>query len=423
MTDLISLKYFIVLNVLFFFFASSWEGIYLVKHFKNKRDSDKYIVGRLFYFLLVIISVGLVCNVIQLFCLFLTSNFTFTTNYFPNWSLFSRQIFYVITTAFSIFTFLFFFVMTYFFQWKTVVYFNKQEIKSIFNEYDLMDGNIQIVNFNQVSLLQFAEKCFIYKTNSKFYQQITTFFKCDFKEINDKEQISIIKILRLKHYSAAKINFLLTKNSNLQQIWGWLYFEQLITIVLIVFKVTKILLICYIFLLGVFQWDSKAWLFYYYDGEQYLLSKSNIIYVLSIVVIILFVLELLCQNLLCGINLLNKNYDEIIINLLKFVILIVALALFSYFFSSLNAYVQYLNLKNDNPTIKPSLIVERLLFWLQKDYLRGMGFFLLFPLIFSSFDFIFNCYDLIRNSLAFKTGKGIKREYSLKQLCKMKWDA
>lgn len=84
--------------------------------------------------------------------------------------------------------------------------------------------------------------------------------------------------------------------------------------------------------------------------------------------------------------------------------------MFSYFFSSLNAYVQYLNLKNDNLTVKPSLIVELLLFWLQKDYLWGMGFFLLFPLVFSSFDFILNCYALTRNSLALKTGKEIKRE-------------
>ncbi|WP_241970071.1 hypothetical protein [Spiroplasma poulsonii] len=116
MTDLISLKYFIVLNVLFFLFASSWEGIYLGKHFKNKKASDKYIVGKLFYLFLIIINLGLLCNVIQLFCLFLTSNFTFITNYFPKWSLFSRQIFYAITTAHSIFPFVFFFAITYFYQ-------------------------------------------------------------------------------------------------------------------------------------------------------------------------------------------------------------------------------------------------------------------------------------------------------------------
>ncbi|MBH8622988.1 hypothetical protein TS70_03665, partial [Spiroplasma sp. hyd1] len=133
--------------------------------------------------------------------------------------------------------------------------------------------------------------------------------------------------------------------------------------------------------------------------------------------------SLLFQSLLCIINLISKNYYEITINLFKFVILIVTLVLFSYFFSSLNAYVQYLNLKNDNPTVKPSLIVERLLFWLQKDYLRGMGFFLLFPLVFSGFDFILDCYALTRNSFALKTGKGIKREYHFKQLCQIKSDA
>lgn len=37
MTDLVSLKYFIVLNILFLLFGSSWEGIYLLKHFKNKK--------------------------------------------------------------------------------------------------------------------------------------------------------------------------------------------------------------------------------------------------------------------------------------------------------------------------------------------------------------------------------------------------
>lgn len=183
MTDLISLKYFIVLNILFFLFASSWEEIYLGKHFKNKKASDKYIVGKLFYLFLIMINLGLLCNVIQLFCLFLTSNFTFTTNYFPKWSLFSRQIFYAITTTLSIFTFVFFFAMTYFYQWKTVIYFNKQEIKSLFNEYDLAGGVVRVVNFNQVSLLHFAEKYFIYKTNGIFYQQITSFLNVILRKI------------------------------------------------------------------------------------------------------------------------------------------------------------------------------------------------------------------------------------------------
>ncbi|WHQ37213.1 hypothetical protein [Spiroplasma sp. SV19] len=423
MTDLVSLKYFIVLNVLFFFFASSWEGIYLGKHFKNRKNSDKFIVGKMFYFLLAMINLGLLLNVVQLFCLFLTSNFTFTTNYFPTWNLLSRQIFYAIITAFSIFTFVFFFAITYFYQWKTVIYFSKQEIKSIFNEYDLLDNMVQVINFKQVSLLQFAKKYFIYKTNSKFYQQIITFFKCNFKEINEKFQISTVKILRLKHYSAEKINFLLTKEIILQRIWTWLYFEKIINLLLILFKLTRILLICYIFLLGVFQWNSMAWLFYRYDGVHYLLNINNIVYVLSIIVIILFAIELLLQNLLCAINLINKNSYEIMMNLLKFVFLIVTLGLFSYFFSSLNAYVQYLNLKNDDPTIKPSLIVERLLFWLQKDYLQGMGFFLLFSLIFSGFDLIFDCYAFTRNSLALNIGKGFKRVEHLRELCKIKWDA
>ncbi|WP_425379959.1 hypothetical protein [Spiroplasma endosymbiont of Stenodema calcarata] len=109
-------------------------------------------------------------------------------------------------------------------------------------------------------------------------------------------------------------------------------------------------------------------------------------------------------------------------NLFKFILLIIAFALFTYFFSSLNAYIEYLNSKNNNPTIKPSLIVERLLFWLQKDYIQGMGFFLLFPLIFSGFDLNFDCYSLVRGTLALKMGKAIKWKIYFKQLNKMKWD-
>ncbi|WP_425379960.1 hypothetical protein [Spiroplasma endosymbiont of Stenodema calcarata] len=312
MTDLISLKYFIVLNALFFLFASSWQIIYLVKHFKNKKNSDKHIFGKLFYILLVMINLGLILNVGQLFCLFLTSNFTFTTNYFPKWNLLSRHFFYVIATTVSIFMFIFFFTVTYSYQWKIVVYFNKEEIKSIFSEYHLAGNSVQVFNFKQISLIQFAEKNFIYKVNNKIYQQIIRFFKCDLKVVNDMFQITKIKVLRLKHYSAAKINFLLIKDSLFKRIWTGLYFEIIINFVLALFKISRILLICYIFLAGVFQWDPNMWLFYHYNGTDYLLDTNNIIYVLSIVVIIIFTVEFLLQNLLCLINLINKNYYEFI---------------------------------------------------------------------------------------------------------------
>ncbi|ALA97019.1 hypothetical protein SKUN_0095 [Spiroplasma kunkelii CR2-3x] len=75
------------------------------------------------------------------------------------------------------------------------------------------------------------------------------------------------------------------------------------------------------------------------------------------------------------------------------------------FFSSLNYYVQYLNLNNNNLITNPRLIVERLLFWLQKDYILGMGLFLLFTLFFSSFSLIMDYYTLIRITLGTKIGK------------------
>ncbi len=67
----------------FFLFGSSWEGIYLLKHFKNKKNSESWIASKLFYFLLVVINIGLILNVLQLFLLFLTSDFTFSNNYLP----------------------------------------------------------------------------------------------------------------------------------------------------------------------------------------------------------------------------------------------------------------------------------------------------------------------------------------------------
>ncbi|MFU0252087.1 hypothetical protein [Spiroplasma sp. Moj] len=114
MTDLVSLKYFIVLNILFLLFGSGWEGIYLLKHFKNKKNSESWIASKLFYFLLVVINIGLILNVLQLFLLFLTSDFTFSNNYLPEWRLLSRKIFYAITTAISIF--ILFFIITYLYQ-------------------------------------------------------------------------------------------------------------------------------------------------------------------------------------------------------------------------------------------------------------------------------------------------------------------
>ncbi|WFG98311.1 hypothetical protein [Spiroplasma citri] len=59
---------------------------------------------------------------------------------------------------------------------------------------------------------------------------------------------------------------------------------------------------------------------------------------------------------------------------------------------------------------------ERLLFWLQKDYILGMGLFLLFTLFFSNFSLMMDYYALIRITLGLKIGKEISYEYHFKQL-------
>ena len=419
MTDLVSLKYFIVLNVLVFLFGSSWEGIYLLKHFKNKKNSESWSANKLFYFLLVIINIGLILNVLQLFLLFLTSDFTFSNNYLPEWRLLSRKIFYAITTAASIFTFILFFIITYSYQWKTIIYFNHQTLKSIFSEYDLDDNQVKVSIFNNISLFQFLDKYLICKTNSKFYNEITTFFNCKIHD-NNNLQILQMRILRLKYYSPKKINFFLTKKYDFQKFWTWLVFEKNINITLIVFKTIQILLTFYIFLSGIFQWNPNDWTVYYYNGTNYSLDSNNIIYILSILTIICLIIEILLQSIIYLVNWINKNDSVIAINFLKLIMLITSIGLFSYFFSSLSHYVEYLNLKNNNLITKPSLIVERLLFWLQKDYILGMGLFLLFTLFFSNFSLMMDYYALIRITLGLKIGKEISYEYHFKQLFQKK---
>lgn len=420
MTDLVSLKYFIVLNILFLLFGSSWEGIYLLKHFKNKKNSESWIASKLFYFLLVVINIGLILNVLQLFLLFLTSDFTFSNNYLPEWRLLSRKIFYAITTAISIFIFILFFIITYLYQWKTIIYFNRQTLKSIFSEYDLNDNQVKVSIFNNISLFQFLDKYLICKTNSKFYNKITTFFNCKIQENNDNLQILQMIILRLKYYSPKKISFFLTKKLDFQKFWTWLVFEKNLKITLIVVTTVQILLTFYIFLSGIFQWNIKEWIVYNYNGTNYSLNPNNIIYILSILTIVCFIIEFLLESVICLINWINKNDSAITVNFLKLIMLITSLGLFSYFFSSLNYYVEYLNLKNNNLITNPRLIVERLLFWLQKDYILGMGLFLLFTLFFSSFSLIMDYYTLIRITLGTKIGKEISHEYHFKQLFQKK---
>lgn len=126
------------------------------------------------------------------------------------------------------------------------------------------------------------------------------------------------------------------------------------------------------------------------------------------------------ESVICLINWINKNDSAITVNFLKLIMLITSLGLFSYFFSSLNYYVEYLNLKNNNLITNPRLIVERLLFWLQKDYILGMGLFLLFTLFFSSFSLIMDYYTLIRITLGTKIEKEISHEYHFKQLFQKK---
>ncbi|ALA97018.1 hypothetical protein SKUN_0094 [Spiroplasma kunkelii CR2-3x] len=94
----------------------------------------------------------------------------------------SQKIFYAITTAISIFI-LFFIIITYLYQWKIIIYFNRQTLKSIFSEYDLNDNQVKVSIFNNISLFQFLDKYLICKTNSKFYNKITTFLIVKFKKI------------------------------------------------------------------------------------------------------------------------------------------------------------------------------------------------------------------------------------------------
>ncbi|MFU0252088.1 hypothetical protein [Spiroplasma sp. Moj] len=147
-------------------------------------------------------------------------------------------------------------------------------------------------------------------------------------------------------------------------------FEKNFKITLIAVTTVQILLTFYIFLSGIFQWNIKEWIVYNYNGTNYSLNPNNIIYILSILTIVCFIIEFLLESVICLINWINKNDSAITVNFLKLIMLITSLGLFSYFFSSLNYYVEYLNLKNNNLITNPRLIVERLLFWLQKDYIR-----------------------------------------------------
>ncbi len=120
------------------------------------------------------------------------------------------------------------------------------------------------------------------------------------------------------------------------------------------------------------------------------------------------------KSIICSINWINKNDSAITVNFLKLIMLINSLGLFSYFFSSLNYYIEYWNLKNNNLITNPSLIVEGLLFWLQKDYILVMGLFLLFTLFFGSFSLMMDYYNSIRITLGTKIGKEISYEYDFK---------
>ncbi|MFW4370932.1 MAG: hypothetical protein EHV01_003210 [Spiroplasma sp. hy2] len=236
---------------------------------------------------------------------------------------------------------------------------------------------------------------------------------CKIQENNDNLQILQMRILRLKYYSPKKISFFLTKKLDFQKFWMWLVFEKNLKITLIAVTTVQILLTFYIFLSGIFQWNIKERIVYNYNGTNYSLNPNNIIYILSILTIVCFIIEFLLESVICLINWINKNDSAITVNFLKLIMLITSIGLFSYFFSSLNYYVEYLNLKNNNLITNPRLIVERLLFWLQKDYILGMGLFLLFTLFFSSFSLIMDYYTLIRITLGTKIGKEISHEYHL----------
>lgn len=231
------------------------------------------------------------------------------------------------------------------------------------------DNQVKVSIFNNISLFQFLDKYLICKTNGKFYNKITTFLIVKFKKI-----MIIYKFYKWEYYDwniihPKKLVFL-TKKLDFQKFWMWLMFEKNFKITLIAVTTVQILLTFYIFLSGIFQWNIKEWIVYNYNGTNYSLNPNNIIYILSILTIVCFIIEFLLESVICLINWINKNDSAITVNFLKLIMLITSLGLFSYFFSSLNYYVEYLNLKNNNLITNPRLIVERLLFWLQKDYIR-----------------------------------------------------
>ncbi len=139
-----------------------------------------------------------------------------------------------------------------------------------------------------------------------------------------------MRILRLKYYSPKKLVFL-TKKLDFQKFWTWLVFEKNLKITLIVVTTVQILLTFYIFLSGIFQWNIKEWIVYNYNGTNYSLNPNNIIYILSILTIVCFIIEFLLESVICLINWINKNDSAITVNFLKFIMLITSLGLFSFF--------------------------------------------------------------------------------------------
>ncbi|AGM26483.1 hypothetical protein SSYRP_v1c08940 [Spiroplasma syrphidicola EA-1] len=381
MTELGVLKYYLILNILLGIFSVIFLVSYQYYYWTKKKSHQKVLITKLFYLVNGGLGLAFLFALTDLILILISANLTFVHNYFPNWNYPGRLVFYTIFLTASFISLLWAICAIFFFDKKIILFLTPTTLSTMFTIFPVNQEAIKVTTFATTTLFEVNEINLQYRSKNKLTAGLITYY--DLKpKINDNENFNNNwKILNKQKYTTKIAATIFANSSAFGTLYWQVFFQKWINFGLFLLKLVATLMITYIFVSGIVHFFPKEWIFYSYDGKNYLLKTKNLVFVLTIFLIIFAVIEIIALSFNLIVNLRTKNIVMTSFIIGQIIGWIVSLSLLLYFFTSIFLLVDYLNAKNITPTLPAPVIVAKLLFWINEDYILGMGLIILSLLI------------------------------------------